>query len=238
MGINGYDHRRFLNAFYTGRFAGSFARGLPFQENPRTGDARISGSLASLAGLEMAVQADNQAEIELAIGRICLVHAMILSIGGIPLIYLGDEIGVQNDYTYVDEPDKADDSRWVHRPHTNWEAMERRHDPAAIEGRVYARLRHLIQVRKDTPAFAGNQMEVIDIGNDHIFAFVRAGNLGERLLVVANFTENTQPIRANELRLYGLSYHFIDLVDGHEIILGDHDLVMEPYQVWWLAVQA
>ncbi len=51
LGINGYDHRRFLNEFYTGRFAGSFARGLPFQENPRTGDARISGSLASLAGL-------------------------------------------------------------------------------------------------------------------------------------------------------------------------------------------
>ncbi|MCB0106390.1 MAG: alpha-amylase family protein, partial [Caldilineaceae bacterium] len=29
LGINGYDHRRFLNNFYTGRFTGSFARGLP-----------------------------------------------------------------------------------------------------------------------------------------------------------------------------------------------------------------
>ena len=56
MGINGFDHRQFLNAFYTGRFEGSFARGLPFQFNPRTRDARISGTCASLAGLEKALR--------------------------------------------------------------------------------------------------------------------------------------------------------------------------------------
>ena len=77
LGINGYDHRRFLNAFYTGRFEGSFARGLPFQENLRTGDARISGTLASLAGLEMALQENNAAEIELAVRRILLLHSVI-----------------------------------------------------------------------------------------------------------------------------------------------------------------
>jgi amylosucrase len=92
LGINGFDHRRFLNAFYTGRFPGSFARGLPFQENPRTGDARISGSLASLAGLEPRCKRQ-PGEIELAMRRILLLHAVILSIGGIPLLYLGDEVG-------------------------------------------------------------------------------------------------------------------------------------------------
>ena len=57
--FNGQDHRRFLNDFYTGRFPGSFARGLPFQENPKTGDARISGTCASLAGVEKALVEDN-----------------------------------------------------------------------------------------------------------------------------------------------------------------------------------
>jgi hypothetical protein len=33
IGINAYDHRQFLNDFYTGQFPGSFARGVPFQEN-------------------------------------------------------------------------------------------------------------------------------------------------------------------------------------------------------------
>ena len=58
-GLSGYDpaqHRRFLLDYFTGRFPGSPARGLPFGENPKTGDARISGSLASLVGLEAALE--------------------------------------------------------------------------------------------------------------------------------------------------------------------------------------
>ncbi len=70
LGINGYYHRQFLNNFYTGRFEGSFARGLPFQENPKTGDCRISGTCASLAGLEQAEMKKSPEEIELAVNRI------------------------------------------------------------------------------------------------------------------------------------------------------------------------
>ena len=120
LGINGYDHRRFLNSFYTGRFEGSFARGLPFQENPKTGDARISGTAASLAGLEKALKEGDAGEVDLAIRRILLIHTVILSIGGIPLIYLGDEVGALNEYAYRNDPAKAHDSRWVHRPATDW----------------------------------------------------------------------------------------------------------------------
>ncbi|MBK8048332.1 MAG: amylosucrase [Anaerolineales bacterium] len=234
LGINGYDHRRFLNAFYTGRFPGSFARGLPFQENPRTGDARISGMLASLAGLESALRSGNTAEIELAVRRILLVHAIILSIGGVPLLYLGDEIGAMNDYGYVEDPAKAVDSRWVHRPRTDWAKREVRHDAATIEGRIYQGLQHLIAVRKATPAFGGNKTEVINVGNDHVFAYARISTGGQRVLVLANFSEGTQAIAANELRLYGLNYHFADLVTQRDLVLGSEPLVLEPYQVLWL----
>ncbi|MEZ4582173.1 MAG: alpha-amylase family protein [Caldilineaceae bacterium] len=172
LGINGYDHRRFLNQFYTGRFPGSFARGLPFQENPRTGDARISGTLASLAGLG-ARQDDNHAEIELSVRRILLLHAVILSIGGIPLIYLGDEIGTLNDYGYRNDPGKAEDSRWVHRPATNSEDMAKRTDAATIQGRIYQQLQHLVHLRRTLPALGGAEMDVINVGTDHVFGFVR-----------------------------------------------------------------
>ncbi len=126
--INGFYHRQFLNAFYTGRFAGSFARGLPFQENPKTGDARISGTAASLAGLEKALREQDPAEIDYAVQRILLIHSVILSIGGIPLLYLGDETAMLNDYSYANDPAKAGDSRWVHRPFADWQRSEQRHD--------------------------------------------------------------------------------------------------------------
>ena len=240
LGINGYDHRRFLNAFYTGRFDGSFARGLPFQENPRTGDARISGTLASLAGLEMGLQEQNAAEVELAIRRILLLHAIILSIGGIPLIYLGDEVGTLNDYGYRRDPAKADDSRWVHRPATDWEKMARRDDPETVEGRVYRELRRLIELRKATPGLAGSDLRLIDVGSDHVFAFVRTYSAEERearVLVAANFSEHGQRIDTNELRLYGLTYRFTELISGRPIVLKDEHLYLEPYQVIWLQAE-
>lgn len=233
LGINGFDHRRFLNAFYSGRFPGSFARGLPFQENPRTGDARISGTLASLAGLEKALQEDNPAEIELAVRRILLLHSVILSIGGIPLIYLGDEVGTLNDYSYRSDPAKAKDSRWVHRPFADWTGrMARRNDAATIEGRINGELRRLIELRQQHMALANGEMEVIPTNNDHVFGYVRRYN-GERLLVLANFTEHEQTIAANEIRLHGLSYAFTDLVSGQTITLAE-DLRLEPYQFVWL----
>lgn len=232
VGIDGYHHRRFLNAFYTGRFAGSFARGLPFQENPKTGDARISGTAASLAGLEQGLHGSNPLEIDHAVQRILLIHSVILSMGGIPLLYLGDETAMLNDYGYASDPAKAGDSRWVHRPFADWQRMERRHDPHTVAGRVYQGLRRLIALRQEHAAFAGHDTAVIDTGNPHVFGYVRQQG-GQRVLALANFSEHPQAVAASLLRIHGLGYHFLDLVSGRTIAL-DRDLHLEPYQFVWL----
>ena len=120
---------------------------MPFQENPKTGDCRIAGTGASLAGLEKALNEETEVEAELALRRILLIHGVILMIGGIPLLYLGDEIGQLNDYCFYDDPAKANDSRWVHRPFMKWDKADRRGDATTIEGRLYQRLRKLIDLR-------------------------------------------------------------------------------------------
>ncbi len=232
LGINGYGHRRFLNAFYTGRFQGSFARGLPFQENPQTGDCRISGTCASLSGLEKGLREENTFEVELAVRRILLIHSLILSTGGIPLLYLGDEIGTLNDYSYRNDPAKAGDSRWVHRPFANLAQYAQREEPGAVAARIYGGLRRLIDVRKGHPAFAGGEMAVVDPGNGHVFGYVRQSAAG-RILVLANFSETEQRISANTIRAQGLSYDFQDLVTGDPLRLAG-DLMLDPYQFMWL----
>jgi len=232
LDIAGYDHRQFLNAFYSGRFEGSFARGLPFQFNPATGDMRISGTCASLAGLEKALREETDAEVELALRRVLLIHSVILSIGGIPLLYLGDEVATLNDYSYRNDPDKADDSRWAHRPKTDWERVARRTEEHTVEGRLYGRLRHLIGLRKEHLACGGGETEIIDTGNPHVFGYVRQ-HQGQRMVVFANFSEGEQAVRANELRLHGLGYRFSDLVSGREIPIGE-DLILEPLGFVWL----
>jgi amylosucrase len=220
LGINGYDHRQFLNEFYTGRFKGSFARGLPFQANPKTGDVRISGSAASLSGLEKAVIADDEDEIELSIKRLLLIHGIIMTVGGIPLLYLGDEVGTLNDYDYRLDPVKAGDSRWVHRPIINWEKIDRRKQPATIEAQIYEGLQRLIHLRKSHDVFSSGELEVMETGNDHLLGYVR--HYGpQRVMILANFSEDEQILPANILRLYGLSYSGIDLFTNEHKPVGD-----------------
>ncbi|HMQ34449.1 MAG TPA: alpha-amylase family glycosyl hydrolase, partial [Chloroflexaceae bacterium] len=232
LGIDPYGHRRFLNAFYTGDHPASFARGVPFQANPDTGDARISGTLASLAGLEQALHERQPQLTDLAIRRILMLHSVILSAGGIPLLYVGDEVATLNDYSYVRDPAKADDSRWVHRVPFDWEQAERWDDMARPEGYIYNELLRLIALRKGQPAFAGNSLEVFDTGSPQLLGFARRGG-GQRILVVANFGERPQALNANRLRLYGLGYQFCDLNTGVRLSAGE-TLSLAPYQFVWL----
>lgn len=227
VGINGYGHRQFLNAFYTGRFPGSFGRGLPFQENPKTGDCRISGTCASLAGLEKAINEETNREVDLAFKRILLIHSIILTIGGIPLLYLGDEIGTLNDYSYRNNPDKAGDSRWVHRPAANPARYALRHQPGSLENRIFTTLQQLIALRKAHPVFSGQETRMIDTGNEHVLGYIHSRD-GEHVLALANFSENEITLPGNLLRLYGQGSHCIDLISNED--LGLQDFVMDSYQ--------
>lgn len=129
VGLSGFAHRAFLSDFYSGSFPGSFADGLVFQHNPDTGDRRISGAAASLAGLGQAVAQGDTQLAEHAVARALLAYALISFWGGIPVIWYGDEVATPNDLGWADEPGHADDNRWTHRPILDWSRVR-----AASEG--------------------------------------------------------------------------------------------------------
>ena len=237
LGINAYDHRQFLNRFYSGQYEGSFARGVPFQENIDTGDMRIAGTLASLAGLELAIERDDEQEKDLAIRRMMLLQGITLSIGGIPLLYLGEEWGMLNDYDFVKDPAKAGDTRWVHRPKMQWEFLTDLHEliesgSGSIRRRIFRSLQQLIAARKSLPALAGQKMELVATGNSQLLCFVRYHD-SHRLIVVANFTEQTQLISGNHLRTAGLGRFFEDAISGTTFATSE-PVSVEPYQLLWL----
>ena len=233
LGLDPLAHRRFLTDFYTGGFAGSFAEGLPFQENALTGEARISGTCASLVGLGRAVAANDEGEVDLAIRRILLLHGVILTIGGIPLLYLGDEIGTLNDNDYARDPAKLGDTRWVHRAIFDWERAEQRRDPTTVPGRIYQDLLRLIQIRQQNPAFDRAETEIVDTGNERVFGYFRT-NGDHSVLVLANFSEDPQTVEGTRLRLLGLRKSVVDLVAGRTIVAA-RALELEPYDLMILA---
>jgi glycosidase len=228
LGVNGHDHRNFLNEFYRGRFEGSFARGLPFQENTLTGDCRISGTCASLAGLEKAIEEEGEVEIELAIRRILLIYGVIMFIGGIPLIYLGDEIGTLNDYGYQEDTLHKNDSRWVHRPKTDWQKMELRRKKTSVEGRVYQGLQKLIKLRKKYKVFSGGNTEVFWTGNEHVLGFVHR-NENRRVIVVANFSEQIQTMNVDSFTAYPIKD--ANCIYGTDLNSSTEGLNIEPLEL-------
>jgi amylosucrase len=233
VGLNGFAHRAFLSEFYSGRFAGSFARGATFQFNPKTQDRRISGSLASLAGLELALGEGNEREVELAVRRILLLHNLILAYGGIPLLYMGDELGLLNDPSYLDDPNLAPDNRWMHRPPMAWARAEDRYDENTLTGRIFQAIQHLIQTRKQVAALHAQAVTIpVWTHNEQVFGLIRDSPRG-RVLILANFSPQPQFVDRDHLMGMGLKNQLLDHLTGHTITDWPH-LHLGPYEVMWL----
>lgn len=231
VGIDGHPHRYFLNQFYTGEFPGSFARGLPFNYNPKNGDMRITGTTASLAGLEAALQSGETAQVERAIRRILMIYGITFSIGGIPLLYLGDEVATLNDYGYLREPAHAHDSRWVHRPRFNAARTALRHDANTVEGRIFGGLKQMIELRAQHTVFRNGETQFLELHNQHLFGFTRH----DQLCVVANFADHEQQLSLTDI---GLGGQWRDLL-GEQREYGtdaaaEANLRLAPYQLVWL----
>jgi len=236
VGWTGPGHRAFLSTFYAGTFPGSFAEGEVFQHNPATGDSRISGSFASLAGLEVALRSGDPAAIDLAVARMLLGHALILGWDGLPILYMGDEIAMLNDRTYRGDPDHASDNRWVHRPRMDWARVAERHGDGPV-GRVFRGTVRLIEARRRLAALhAAVPLEVVDLGDPALFGFVRQHASGP-LLAVHNMTETPRMLRGRVLEMVGLDAAR-DAIDGAGPFLSRAPIDLGPYAARWLVAAA
>ena len=235
VGLNGYWHQCFLSDYYSGVHPGSAARGLVFQANPVTGDRRISGSAASLAGLEAA---DSAQDVDLVVGRLCLAYAIVMGWGGIPVIWMGDELATVNDPDWAAEPGHADDNRWAHRPRMNWQLAGARHDLGTTTGRVFAGIRHLAQVRSSLPHLEATvAAEIPALADPGILPVLGRHPLGP-LLELFNVTDSWRSFPGWRLAELGLTGG-VDALSGERIYPGgDGNVWLHPYGVRWITESA
>ena len=233
LNISGPAHRNFLSNFYEGTFPGTFARGALFQVNAATGDKRISGSFASLAGLEKALNEGNSNDADLAVQRILLGHALIAGFGGIPLIYMGDELAMLNDHGYLAVPGHACDSRWIHRPMMDWHAAQYRHSDDTALGLVFRGVREILARRRATPALhAAHPLRIVDTGLPGLFGYVRQSPVGA-LLGLYNMTERWLNLSEAQARGFGVT-HLHDALSDSEVTPHLGQIALPPYARVWL----
>ena len=197
-GIQEIPHKKYLNAFLTGSYPDSFARGELYNDDPRLGDARLCGTTASLCGIERFGFERNEDGVNRGIRYDITLHAFMLSQSGIPVIYSGDEIGQLNDYSYREDPEKAEDSRYLHRGDFNWELAENRKKPETVQGKLFPALDHLEKIRKEHTVFnSDTALRTIDTWDSSVLALVRE-NEEEKFIGIYNFSEYDKVAWINE----------------------------------------
>lgn len=227
FGTDEKAHKRFLSQWFQGRWEGSVSRGELYNDDPASGDARQCGTTASLCGIEKAGFENDPAAMEQAVRFDLTLHAMMFMQTGLPLLYSGDELAQVNDYSYKNDPKKAEDSRYLHRGKFRWELAEHAHDLDTPEGQVFCGLNALGALRKTNPAF-GTRADVwtLDTGDDGLLAIGRYFE-GQKIIGVFNFTpwdkKVTFPHDPGE---------FTDMLTGEPHIL--QDLLVPSYGFYYL----
>ncbi len=237
MGWNPQDHRKFLLDYYCQKLDWSPAKGLLFMYNPKTGDGRITGSAASLLGLEKGIEENDTTLIKESVAKIIMLHGIILAFGGIPLIYAGDEIATLNDYSFLKDKDKKDDNRWVNRPYQNWEVVSDLEAKKTPQSEVFFALKNLIALRKKHLFFADeNNIELHRTDNNHILIFERKGEKKDGVLVICNFNTAPEIIDGGFIAKLGYlkNQEFKDLITAKKTKLSSGFLEIKPYQLLWL----
>jgi amylosucrase len=193
-GFDPYLHRQFMKNYYSGQFPGSPSKGALFSFNPKTGDARISGSLAALCGLEKALDDNDEAAREISIRKILLMQAHSFLLGGMPMIFYGDEIGHANDYSYLSDPGKSYDNRWMHRPVIDWKKVNLRKKAGTIENRIFTGTKKLLEIRCSLSCIADHKnVTWLTTRNIHVAGYLRSSK-EQNLYCLFNFSGNTEVV--------------------------------------------
>lgn len=230
-GVTGAGHRRFLADWYAGHAPGSWSDGLIFQANPVTGDRRISGTAASLAGLR---DSSSPAAADAALGRIFLAHAIAAAWGGVPVVWSGDELGQPNDPGWMEEEGHEEDNRWAHRPRLDWTRAAQRHDMHTVAGRVFSGLARIARVRSSLPQLHASAPSQILPGADNgVLATLRRHPSGP-FVGLYNVTGHSRPFPLGLIQALGVSRPY-EALGGYDLQVGaDGILRLPPYGAWWL----
>jgi amylosucrase len=239
LGYTPFLHREYLKNYYAGNINTSPSKGQLFAVNPKTNDARISGSLASLCGLEKAISEQNSNAITIAINKILLMQANSVFLGGIPMIFYGDEVGYTNDYSYLNEPGKSYDNRWMHRPVIDWKKNALVNRTGTIENQLYKGLKKIIRIRKTYDIFSDrNNVEWLESHNRSVVGFTRNWE-GEQVFCLFNYSPDPQNLTYYVFdSVRGYTNELYDLWSETAIKIGkDHEhLFFRPYQFYVLTV--
>ena len=232
-GMEERAHKQYLNNYFQGLEGASNSRGELYNADPVTGDARFCATTASMCGIETACAGQDKEALQRAIRMDVMLHAYMFMQSGIPVLYSGDEIGQLNDYTYKEDPDKAADSRYVHRGVMNWTNAERIADKDSVEGKIFTALHKLEEIRRTEKVFVSYaDTWTIETGDKAVLGIGRHFE-GDKVFGLFNFSEYDKVVRPE-----GIEEKCNDLISGHIVrVLDGAGITIPAYGFYYLKAE-
>ena len=219
---------RLLHAsqFFAGEVVGSYAQGAAFQASDPSVVHGTNGMAAALVGI---TSAKTPEELEAAKARLVMMQSLSLFVGGLPLIYMGDEWGQGNTSAHEIAQRQGTDGRELHRPVFDELGLANRHNLQTTQGQIYAALRAFIQAKKQHVSLnAALPLTVWNTGVSAVLGLKR----GAHALGLFNFSNQRQTLAPTPALTQNCMTHGTDLISGESIDL--HALSLPPYSAVWL----
>ncbi len=190
------------------------------------------------------------------VDRINMTFAILLSLKGIPIIYYGDEIGSQNNFSYAKRWAKIRerlsrnkdaemlsyfDSRDIHRNAIQRNVFYRAIDmPNSFKGKIFKNVKRLIEVRKNYPTMSRGDFIEVKSSKPQVFTYLRLGKF-DKILIVNNLSDyrlyaeldsNLFNFSDNEVEMTELitKEKKIFQVENKKLIIK-----LKPYETMWLS---
>ncbi len=167
--------------------------------------------------------------------KIILAFSIMLSLPGTPVIYYGDEFAKLNDEDYYRQQIKLtgkNDSRFLVRGHVDWEQLQKElKEPASLASAVFPKVKQMINIRNNHPAFGRGNMEWVDIkdfnGNPlpNLLAYKRSYKK-DSVIVLQNIS--AKPVEINA-RNYSCPCQ--DILNGGPV---EGKIILKGYSFLWL----
>ncbi|RBP86306.1 sucrose phosphorylase [Cytobacillus firmus] len=189
-----------------------------YKKNPDGSESPYEINVTYLDALNKKVDQD-----EIRVKRFMAAHSILLTLPGVPAVYIQSMLGSRNDYAGVE---KTGMNRSINRQKYNFsDIAEELTSKSSLRNMIFTEMTKIIQTRKEESLFHPNAaMKVLDFG-DKIFAFKRFNDQNESLFVINNLTNETAECE--------VSGRFIDVVTGEKVV-NRGSLKLKPYQFLWL----
>ena len=169
-------------------------------------------------------------EVNLCVERFMCIHAIMLSLEGVPAFYIHSLFGTRNDYALYKQTNQ---NRSLNRGKIKISEIDLSNE-SEPQSYIFLQLKKLMLIRKKQPAFHPNAVQfTLHLGSNLYGIWRQSLDKKQSIFCISNLTDEIVNLSLLDLNLIGFD-HWRDIISEIEIDDITSEIEFRPYQTMWL----